>query len=219
MNILAIDTTTKVASVSFLKQNVIYHHQIDNEITHSEKLLPLIDQTLKEANVTIANVDEYACMNGPGSFTGIRIGLATLKAFAQVQNKKIFSLTSLDTIAYSAFLTFNVEYIISIIDAKNDRIYYQMTKLQKQKNGKISLTSVIEPSNELIDDAIYILKKYLTENAIKNVVVAGNAVNQFKDKLSVLSQNLSDFYPTPTTLITALSQIENPAAYTFDAYT
>ena len=84
MNILSIDTTTKVAGVSLQYNNEITKKSLSNEVTHSEKLLPLIDEILNENNISLKDIDMYACINGPGSFTGIRIGLSTLKAFSFV---------------------------------------------------------------------------------------------------------------------------------------
>ena len=84
MNILGIDTTTKSASCTILKENEYYTKEVTNEITHSEKLLPIIHETLKENNLTLDNIDMFATINGPGSFTGLRIGISTVKAFSDV---------------------------------------------------------------------------------------------------------------------------------------
>ena len=99
MNILGIDTTTKTASCTILKEDKYFTKEITNEVTHSEKLLPIIHETLKENKLTLDNIDMFATINGPGSFTGIRIGLATIKAFAQVKDIDIFSISSIDLIA------------------------------------------------------------------------------------------------------------------------
>ena len=126
MNILGIDTTTKSASCSIYNNSKYYTKSISNEITHSEKLLPIIHETLKENNLTLDNIDMFATINGPGSFTGIRIGLATIKAFAQVKEIDIFSISSIDLISYVAFRNSdeNEKYILSLIDARNNRVYY-----------------------------------------------------------------------------------------------
>ena len=94
MNILAIDTTTKKANIGISIDGKSTIKTVDNEITHSEKLLPLIDNVLKETNCNIKDIDVFACTTGPGSFTGIRIGLATVKALTKVTDAKIFSINS-----------------------------------------------------------------------------------------------------------------------------
>lgn len=222
MNILAIDTTTKIASVTVLKGNKIYNNYVDNEITHSEKLLPLIDTTLNNANLTLKDISSFACINGPGSFTGIRIGLSTLKAFSQVYKKDIFSISSMSLIAYNTYLLKKAYemFCISIIDARNDRVYYNMSKISKNENGKIKIEEIFNISNDLIDDAINNLSEFITSNSIdKNMLfVSGNAVEKFKDKLIVLSTNTYDLYPTTEILVDAFLNLDNISSYMFNAF-
>ena len=138
MNILALDTTTKKATVAIKTDSKLYIECIDNEITHSEKLLPLIDNILNEANITIQDIDLLACTLGPGSFTGVRIGIATLKAIAKVINKEIFGITSLELLALNGIkkgaTKKSYDYVLSLIDAKNNRAYFSLYKLE---NGKL----------------------------------------------------------------------------------
>ena len=137
MNILSIDTTTKIAAVTLKKDDKIISEAKENEITHSEKLLPLIDDILKKENLDITDISMYMVLNGPGSFTGVRIGLATIKAFAFVTNTKIFSISSLKAMAIVSYLKnmndknneTKTKYILSLIDARNDRAYYSLNKL------------------------------------------------------------------------------------------
>lgn len=222
MNILAIDTTTKIASVSVLKNDKIYTNYIDNEITHSEKLLPLIDTTLKNANLKLNDITNFACINGPGSFTGIRIGLSTLKAFSQVQRQDIFSISSLSLIAYCTYNLQNLMeiYCINIIDARNDRVYYSMSKIYKNENNKIIIDEIFKTSNDLIDDAISSLRNYISNiNIDKNLIyISGNAIIKFKDKLEIISNNTNDFYPTTQDLIYAVQNIDNINDYTYNAF-
>lgn len=153
MKILAIDTSSKICSVSILEDNkVIIEKHNDDEKTHSQKLMPLIDELLKEANLTLDNIDLLACSQGPGSFTGIRIGISTVKAFADVKNIPIIGVTSLESLAY------NVNHsglIATLIDAKHDNVYFALYELKDNK-----YTAVIEPVSESISDVIAVLKKY-----------------------------------------------------------
>ena len=123
MNILGIDTSTKKANVCIKKDKLIVDKNINNEITHSEKLLPLLDECLKESNCKLQDIDYLATSIGPGSFTGIRIGIATIKAIAKVLEVPIFAVPSLDMLAYTD-KDDDANYAISIMDAKNNRIYY-----------------------------------------------------------------------------------------------
>ncbi len=213
MKILGIDTTTKSASCTILNDDKYYTKNITNEITHSEKLLPIIHETLKENKLTLDDINIMAAINGPGSFTGIRIGLATIKAFAQVKDIDIFSISSIDLISYVAFKKLNVDKarILSLIDARNNRVYYSINTVYKNEEGKIIIEKETEVGNDLIDDVI-------STNNLENITIAGNCVDIFKDKLSSISNTLYDLYPTTEELIDCYLNINNPKDYIYNAY-
>ena len=80
MNILAVDTAGKTAGVALLQDDrLLYEVYLDGGMTHSETLMPMIDTCLKMCGLTCADIDLYAVNAGPGSFTGLRIGLAAVK--------------------------------------------------------------------------------------------------------------------------------------------
>lgn len=242
MNILAIDTTTKNACVAVKKENeessTMIEHNISNEITHSEKLLPLIDATLKEMDITLPEIDIYACLNGPGSFTGIRIGLATIKAFAQVQDKEIFAMSSLEAIAYTTYQhsilaeTGKTAYIASLIDAKNNRVYYSLYKVCKNLSDKIIITPLLGNANAPIEKALSFIHMALKEVSdapfIDNndILVAGNGVMQHTNTIleelqefSMLETNIQEIYPTTKDLIDAMECLMDTKPYMTNAYT
>ena len=96
MKILAIDTCLSAASVSVASEDKVFGlFYIDNKLTHSVKLMPMIKSVLSELDMTIDDIDALACTNGPGSFTGIRIGMATVKGFAMPHDKPIVTVSSL----------------------------------------------------------------------------------------------------------------------------
>ncbi len=135
MKILAIETSSKVCAVALAEDNKLIKEKIaDDENTHSVKLMPLIDELLKETNTTIKDIDLFACGVGPGSFTGIRIGIATIKAFLDVTNQKAVGITSLENLAYQAKQD---GMICSMIDAKNENVYYGF--FEKKDNEIIQL--------------------------------------------------------------------------------
>lgn len=153
MKILAIDTSSQICSVSILEdKNLIIEKHNNNEKTHSQKLMPIIDDVFKEANLTLDNINLLACSQGPGSFTGIRIGISTIKAFADVKNIPVIGVTSLESLAYN--ITKN-GLISSMIDAKHDNVYFAL--YEKFEN----CYSIVEnPILSNINSAINILKKY-----------------------------------------------------------
>lgn len=220
MNILAVDTTTKIASVSIQKGEEIFSNSIDNQITHSEKLLPLIDETLKKCNLNLKDIDKFGLINGPGSFTGIRIGLATIKAFSHVYKKDIFSISSLELIALSYYLKNNFcdeKYIVSIIDAKNDRVYYSLYKVSA-KNNKLCCTSICDIKNDIIDDATKNLNDIFNEKNINkdDVIYAGILGNDLKEFLKELE--IHENYPTTKNLLDVYSSLEDKDSYTYNAF-
>jgi len=121
MKILSIETSGKICAVALTEDNnLIKEEIIKDENTHSVKLMPLVDKLLKETNTNINDIDLFACDIGPGSFTGIRIGVSTIKAFLDVTNKKAVGVTSLEILAEDV----QEEGIIcSLIDAKNQNVY------------------------------------------------------------------------------------------------
>ena len=83
MNILAVDTAGKTAGVALLQDDrLLYEVYLDAGMTHSETLMPMIDTCLKMCGMTCADIDLYGVNAGPGSFTGLRIGLAAVKGLA-----------------------------------------------------------------------------------------------------------------------------------------
>ena len=117
---LAISTSSKICSVALLEDDKpIKELNIDNLKTHSENLVPLIDELLKTANKKVSEIELIACDVGPGSFTGIRIGISTAKAIAEVNQIPVVSCTSLEALSYNV----NADTICSLIDARNNQVY------------------------------------------------------------------------------------------------
>ena len=122
MKILSIDTSSNLCSVALLENNeIIEELVIDNDKTHSQNLMPLIQQLFLKTNIGLPQIDLIACNKGPGSFTGIRIGIATAKAIAEVANIPTIGISSLDCLAYNVPNATGV--ICSLIDANNNQAY------------------------------------------------------------------------------------------------
>jgi len=138
LKILSIDTSSPICTVAILEDNKLINEiSLNNGLTHSETLMPIIEQILKEANLKIKDIDLLVCDKGPGSFTGIRIGIATVKAFTDSLNIPAIGISSLETLAYNID---NNGIICSLIDAKNDNCYYGIFE---NKNGEISLIDAL----------------------------------------------------------------------------
>lgn len=104
MKILACDTSSSVCAVGvFENDKLIIKNELDNGKTHSENFMPLVEKSLREVNLKLADMDYLSVVVGPGSFTGIRIGVASCKAMAEVANIKMISLYSLEVLARNEY--------------------------------------------------------------------------------------------------------------------
>ena len=100
MNILAVDTAGKTAGVALLQDDrLLYEVYLDGGMTHSETLMPMIDTCLKLCGLTCAQIDLYAVNAGPGSFTGLRIGLAAVKGLAFPRETLCAPVSTLEALA------------------------------------------------------------------------------------------------------------------------
>lgn len=127
MKILCIDTSSNLCSVAILEDDkLIKKIELNNGLTHSETLMLLIKQILDECNLSLKNIDLLVSDIGPGSFTGIRIGVSTIKAFADSLNIPCVGITSLEVLAYNVKTN---GLICSTIDCKNDNCYFTLFKL------------------------------------------------------------------------------------------
>ncbi len=149
MKILAIDTSGTNCSVCILNdEKVICDFNLSTGTTHSQTLLPMIDTIKKFSNIDLDDIDVLACGIGPGSFTGLRIGIATIKGFALSLNKKVIGVPTLVGLAYNT--SYFDGYICSVLDAKNNNVY---AGIFKYENGKPILKGnyITEDVNTLIN--------------------------------------------------------------------
>lgn len=124
MKILAVDTSSKICAVAILEDsNAIDEIKLDNGKTHSENLMPILKEVLEKNNITLDKIDLIAVSVGPGSFTGIRIGIASIKSIAEVYKLPVASVTSLETLARNIETEDADTTIVSLIDAKNNQVY------------------------------------------------------------------------------------------------
>lgn len=122
MKILGIDAATKVAGIGIVNENeIVAEARLNTGRTHSERLLPLLNELLKNSGVTWAEISALAVTIGPGSFTGLRIGLATAQGLAQVLDKPIVGVVTLDALAEN--LRGNSGLVCPLLDARRDEVY------------------------------------------------------------------------------------------------
>ncbi len=120
MNYLAVDTASKILKVLVSFNGKREYFQCADFKAASVSLMPEVDRLMKASGATLDDMDFFACVTGPGSFTGIRIGMATVKAFAYVTSKPVVSVTALELLAYN---NSGEETALAVCDASNGMRY------------------------------------------------------------------------------------------------
>ena len=122
MNILAVDTAGKTAGVALLQDDrLLYEVYLDAGMTHSETLMPMIDTCLKMCGMTCADIDLYGVNAGPGSFTGLRIGLCAVKGLAFPANTPCAAVSTLEALAWSHA---GAGTVVAAQDARRGEVYW-----------------------------------------------------------------------------------------------
>jgi len=122
-NCLALETTSPVLSVALNKgEGAVSEDSLKGYFSHAENLLPMIDRLLQNQNMSSTDVDTFLIGQGPGSFTGLRVGYATLKGFLAVRQRESYGALSLDAIAEGVVLE-NGSHLGVLLDARRERIY------------------------------------------------------------------------------------------------
>lgn len=145
MIILSVDTSTQNACAAVMSHNgLIAEYTISNKKTHSQNIMPMIDDMLKKADITMDMIDAFAVTVGPGSFTGLRIGMATVKTFSQVMKRPIVGVSTLEALAESHILTDKL--ICPIIDARRQDVYNALYKNGQciQEDRAININTLLE---------------------------------------------------------------------------
>ena len=123
MRILAMDTSCSVAAVAVLEEDkLLAHTYLDDKLTHSQKLMPMVAQVLRELGLRPEDIDVYGASVGPGSFTGLRIGIATVKGLARGADKPVCGISTTMAMAYQ-FPYCQME-ICPMLDARNGQVFY-----------------------------------------------------------------------------------------------
>lgn len=184
MKILALDSSGLVASVAVLCDDVLQaEYTINYKKTHSQTLLPMLEEVQKLIELDLTTIDAIAVACGPGSFTGLRIGSATAKGLGLALDKPLIGVPTLEGLAYQLYGTDKV--VCPIMDARRNQVYtgiYEFKRMEKASmEGTFSLVT-IEPQCAV--DIREIAKKL---NALgREVCLLGDGVPVFKEQLAEL---------------------------------
>ena len=193
MIVLSMDSSSLVTTVALLRdEDILGEYIINFKREHSVILMEKVEQILTDCNIDISEVDGFVVSKGPGSFTGLRIGMATVKGLSMGSDKPYVSVSSLDALANS-LSTFD-GLICPIMDALRDNVY---TCLYKNIDG--TLTKVLDHCAMDLSDL-----KTLLNDKNEKVIFTGDGVSKHKD---FLSNNINNhcFAPSHLSIIRASS--------------
>ncbi len=122
MNILAVDTSGPVAGVALLAgDQIVYEGMAVNRFTHSVNLMPMVEEGFERTALTLPDIDLFACVTGPGSFTGVRIGVSTIKGMAHGAKKPCIAINALEALASNLYDSHAL--LCPIQDARAGQVY------------------------------------------------------------------------------------------------
>lgn len=194
MKILSIDTASNLCTVAILEDKTcIKEITVNDARNHSEKIMPIIEQVLQKTNLTLKDISLIVCDKGPGSFTGIRIGVGTVLAFQDALNISCIGIDALLSLAY------NIPkdgLICSLIDARNNNVYYGLFKHFGDEYSQIDTLEF-----KTINDVILLLKNqqfqtspiyFVGDGAIANKTLIEENIHNciFTDKNNLSSYSL-----------------------------
>jgi tRNA threonylcarbamoyladenosine biosynthesis protein TsaB len=175
---IAFDTSFKTAAVALLRDKaILYDVIVNNSFNHSETLLPAIEQACRQLRLKIGDIDLFACTLGPGSFTGLRVGVSTLKGLLLATGKPAVGVSSLAALALN--VTDDAALICSVMDAGRGQVYaacygYNDKKIVQQ----ISPEEVIDPRDIIFDSQSQVI--FVGEGAIKYRDLLAGAAGKVK---------------------------------------
>lgn len=178
MRILALDSSGLVASVAIASEEALLaEYTINYKRTHSQTLLPMLDEIIRMADLDISDIDAIAISAGPGSFTGLRIGSATAKGLGLALDKPIIPIPTVDGLAYNLYGTDKM--VCPIMDARRDQVYTglyefiddRLNVISPQK--ALSIDELVEEINQIGRETIFLgdgvpIHRERIENKMKN---------------------------------------------------
>lgn len=161
MKILALDSSGLVASVAVVEdEKLLAEYTVNYKKTHSQTLLPMLDEIAKMIDLDLYSVDAIAVAAGPGSFTGLRIGSATAKGLGLALNKPLIAVPTVDALAYNLYGTDKL--VCPLMDARRNQVYTgvyafddRTLKILKPQMA-VSIEDLTEMLNEMGQEVLFL---------------------------------------------------------------
>ena len=180
MKILSISTATKELSVALNEDErlIVEKNELD-ERNHSEHLDPIIDEILNKNKLKLKDIDRFAVAIGPGSYTGLRIGVTTVKMFASILTKEVVGVSTLQALAASCSEEDTL--VVAGIDARNDNFF---AGAYLNENGQP--VNVIPDGHYHIDVLLTAINEYLNDHKPKKLLFIGSGFDKQIEQLDTL---------------------------------
>ena len=189
MLILAFESSAKAASVALVKNGKLMAQCSQcSGLTHSRTLLPMAEDMLKNCELTIKDVDAFAVAHGPGSFTGIRIGVSAVKGLAWASDKPCVGVSTLEAMAWPGIAAGG--YVCAVMDARRNQVYNALFKIENGRpvrlceDRAIALSELVEDVKKLngpvflVGDGSIITEAFFKEHSIACTVAPENLMWQ-----------------------------------------
>lgn len=188
MKIIALDSSGLVATVAIIEDDIcIAEYTTNFKKTHSQTLLPMLDEIKKMVDLDLSSIDAIAVAAGPGSFTGLRIGSATAKGLGLALKKPIIGVPTVDALAYNFYGTEKM--VCPLMDARRSQVYTGIYSFEREDEAyKLSIQEeqCVVPIEEIVEKV----------NALgKEVIFLGDGVPVYKDKIRELIKVPYTFAP------------------------
>lgn len=194
MKIIGMDSSGLTASVAIAEDDkLVAEYSVNYKKTHSQTLVPMLDEISKMTELDLSTVDAIAIAKGPGSFTGLRIGSATAKGLGLALNIPIVEIPTTDGLAYNFFGTDRL--VCPIMDAKRDQVYTGLY--------------------EFVDDKLKVLQPATAEpveDTIARVNAAGRPVIFLGDGVAVYRERIESLIKVPVTFAAAHKCMQSAAS-------
>lgn len=188
MKILGIESAALVASVAIIDENVtIAEYTTNFKKTHSETLLPMLDEIVKMTGISLNELSAIAVSGGPGSFTGLRIGAASAKGLGLALDLPLIHVPTLDAMALNIYSSDAL--IVPIMDARRNQVYTGIYKNDTKLEVKAASMAVS------IDELFEILKETGAKENVERAIFLGDGVPVFREYIDENLTMKHDFAP------------------------
>jgi len=189
MKILSVDTSTPTCTVGIVNGDRTLAASVDSSgQTHARHLMGMIDSTLSASGISAQDIDGFAVVTGPGTFTGLRIGIGTIKGLAFALSKPVVGVTSLAALAAQADLC--TKFVCPVMDARRNEVYYGHYVFEKGEPQQVGKLRVAPPSG-------------LVKNIHESCQFIGNGARLYQEMFEAALGSLAQFSRTSLDTIQA----------------